>query len=239
MKFTFYQNYINYVVTTYDFILKKSKSLQKIFLLYFDITSKITYFFLHNTIGFLSICFTGYVLYISQYLDIKVFFALLQEGADFSTSLKCLWWPLKIYVIFIILLLTLLITNRYLAQTETVSLAMKAKYGETVLKDRGYENSTLRICFFFFLSLFLAHIAVELTGLENFKLVVEERKSDMDRTYEHISEEYSKQLESHAKNCPHLPTPQLPQMPEFPVTDFYGTKEIKEIVRRALSETAT
>jgi hypothetical protein len=126
-----------------DTFLKKHPKLGRVACLYFDITSRITWFFLINnyvfiplyvfTIFIISVHFSELHLFIKSLSQIKVHYIPILFNEILSLQLKLMLG-------FIFFIIDLSIINTLLASTNFVKQYMKNQYGENILKQRGYNT---------------------------------------------------------------------------------------------------
>ena len=130
MKPDFYNKYnyasiLKFVSIKLDLIFEKSKPLQKIVILFFDITSRIIYLFCFN----LFIVISQLPLFQKMCSEFRYFFTSLKAGTGFFASFSCLNIYVKICLIVFIVLGISAFINTFLAATHTVSSAMKKNMG--------------------------------------------------------------------------------------------------------------
>jgi hypothetical protein len=128
--------------TKVDILLKKYPTYGRLVCLYFDWSSRITHFILFNPVIFVFIYFLIPLVISTHFLEINYFNKDLSEHGIsyfFEAYKKHIGAQLTCLFLFLSTLIEVVITNTILCTTDTVTTYMKTKYGDDILKNRGYN----------------------------------------------------------------------------------------------------
>ena len=135
----FYNNYINLV----NKVLNKFPRFLKALIIVFDYGSAFTskcLFDLQIFIPLLVLIYVIPVIYSDEIVHFMLY--LYKNSVSFSTVYQAfllkLNLPLKLLLLFYILLTELVFLNAFLSRLPSVQVEMKKKYGENILDQRGY-----------------------------------------------------------------------------------------------------
>jgi hypothetical protein len=129
-------------ISKLDIFLKRYPKYSHVICVFFDWSSRVTHFFLFNPAVFFFLYFLIPLVIAKHFLEIHEFNQdLWHRGvAHFFESYKNHIGPqLTCLFLFLFGLIELVIVNTILCTTNTVTTYMKAKYGEKILKERGYN----------------------------------------------------------------------------------------------------
>jgi hypothetical protein len=133
---------LNFIANKVNILLLRFPLLGRYSCIYFDITSRITHFFLFNTVVFVFLYFFYAYIVSVHFLELYSYFKQIDitNWKSFFAYNEYLGVQIKSAIFFFFLLFDIIITNTILVSTEVVTQYMKKKYHENILKDRGYNT---------------------------------------------------------------------------------------------------